>query len=243
MDSLSIFALIVAIPMGVMANLLTPPVQNWWATTSVKRKQRRIAKLEAELKQLKGETEEPPVTPPLLQSSSRRLSKQPVLEYSYFQMVGMATLGQQLGFNTPSAHAMFIRNSEQRFETVAHNLKASVILKAVEGKEARIEDAAWFKNASANLPGACYHQNVNIGMLENAGVVCTYRDADCKFYTALYCDETRVKSGVPLANGQWDVEIHVDGDNVAENYKFRMQLLPTGNIRFIPSDNSPVQSK
>lgn len=102
--------------MGVVANLLTPRVQNWWATTSVKRKQRRIAKLEAELKRLKGETEKAPVTPPLLQSSPGRVSRQPVLERCDFQVVGMATQGQQLGFKAPSAYAMFIRNSEQRFE-------------------------------------------------------------------------------------------------------------------------------
>jgi hypothetical protein len=71
-------------------------------------------------------------------------------------------------------------------------------------------------------------------MLETAGVVCAIRNTDDKFYTAVYCDEMRVKSGVSLANGQWDVEIQVDGDNIGEIYQFRVQSLPTGAIGFIP---------
>jgi hypothetical protein len=130
---------------------------------------------------------------------------------------------------------MFIQNREQRFETVAHNLKASLTLRFIEGKELRVEDAPWFQ-ARSSSPGAYYHQSVTLGMLESAGIVCAFREANDKYYTALYCDEKRAAPGDPLANGQWDVEIHLDGDNVSESFRFQMQLLPTAAFGFVTSE-------
>ncbi len=42
-------AILLAIPLSVVANLLTPPVQSWYSTTSQKRLKKRIRRLESAL--------------------------------------------------------------------------------------------------------------------------------------------------------------------------------------------------
>jgi hypothetical protein len=167
----------------------------------------------------------------LARSVTKPPSKQPKLERVDFATVGMPSEGQQLGFDAPKAFAFMLRNSEDRFETHAHNLKASVLLKSADGKEVKIEEAAWFKNEGAK--GRCYRQTATIGMLEIAGVVCVIRDGN-KFYAALYSDQERVRSGAPLGYGQWDLHISVEGDNVLSEYQGRLQLLPNNSIGFVP---------
>ena len=44
-----------AIPMSVLANLLTPRIQNWWSTTSQARKNKRIEELKAKIKLFSGD--------------------------------------------------------------------------------------------------------------------------------------------------------------------------------------------
>jgi hypothetical protein len=63
MDNLGIFsawvgivAFILAIPISIAANLLTPKVHSWWATTSQRRRERRILYLKAMLGLLSGES-------------------------------------------------------------------------------------------------------------------------------------------------------------------------------------------
>ena len=46
---ITILAFLLAIPMAVAANILTPKVQKWWAKTSAARRHRRIVFLEKEL--------------------------------------------------------------------------------------------------------------------------------------------------------------------------------------------------
>jgi hypothetical protein len=46
-----ILALMLAIPLAVVANLLTPRVREWYSTTSSKRLKKRIAQLEEKLRQ------------------------------------------------------------------------------------------------------------------------------------------------------------------------------------------------
>ena len=43
--ALSVVALVLIIPLGIVVNILTPKVQNWWATTSQGRFSRRVAEL------------------------------------------------------------------------------------------------------------------------------------------------------------------------------------------------------
>ncbi len=49
---IGIGAFLLAIPMAVVANILTPKIAAWWATTSHIRRQKRIAYLELQLRQL-----------------------------------------------------------------------------------------------------------------------------------------------------------------------------------------------
>lgn len=49
---LSIAFFVLSIPTAIAANLLTPKIKNWWATSSVSRAKKRLAKLESEEKQI-----------------------------------------------------------------------------------------------------------------------------------------------------------------------------------------------
>lgn len=51
----SICALILAIPLSIVGNLLTPKLRDWYSTTSEKRLQARIAKLNSQLKESEQE--------------------------------------------------------------------------------------------------------------------------------------------------------------------------------------------
>lgn len=42
-------ALLLAVPLSVVGNLCTPRVRQWWATTSISRKRRRVEAIKAEL--------------------------------------------------------------------------------------------------------------------------------------------------------------------------------------------------
>lgn len=159
--------------------------------------------------------------------------KEPKLVRSTFSTVGMKSEAQQLGFDAPTAFALFLQNEEQRFETHAHNLHASMILKFAGGKEVKVDEAPWFKNTGGG--SSFYHQSVTIGMLDSAGVVCVIRSGR-KFYTALYCDSEKVKSGIELAYGQWELTIKVEGDNLTGEYSAQLQLLPNGSVGLTPLD-------
>jgi hypothetical protein len=64
----------------------------------------------------------------------------PVLERSDFSTVCLGDPElRQLGFEAPVGLAFFIRNSEQRYETCAENLKASMTLRSVAGREFHID--------------------------------------------------------------------------------------------------------
>lgn len=45
-----LIAIVLAIPLSIIANLFTPRLRDWWATTSQRRLERRIAELESVLK-------------------------------------------------------------------------------------------------------------------------------------------------------------------------------------------------
>jgi hypothetical protein len=47
-----VIGLLLANPLSIIANVLTPGIQNWWARTNSARKQKRIAKLRKELDRL-----------------------------------------------------------------------------------------------------------------------------------------------------------------------------------------------
>lgn len=51
---IGIVTFIGAIPMGVLSNLATPRLQNWWATRSRESLQQRIAKLEVQLVEMEA---------------------------------------------------------------------------------------------------------------------------------------------------------------------------------------------
>lgn len=51
---LAIAALVLAFPLTVIGNLVTPKIRNWWAKRSVSTLEARIAKLKAELSKMDG---------------------------------------------------------------------------------------------------------------------------------------------------------------------------------------------
>jgi hypothetical protein len=56
-----IIALVLAIPLAVIANLLTPTVRQWWATTSTNRRKKRIKELNERLAEYQQALEQPEV--------------------------------------------------------------------------------------------------------------------------------------------------------------------------------------
>ena len=50
---IGIVALILAFPLSLLANIVTPSIKNWWAERSVKSLKKRIVKLEAEFSRMK----------------------------------------------------------------------------------------------------------------------------------------------------------------------------------------------
>lgn len=48
----TILAILLAIPLSVAANIITPKIQEWWATTSEARKTRRVVQLRRDIEQL-----------------------------------------------------------------------------------------------------------------------------------------------------------------------------------------------
>ncbi len=51
---LAIVAIVLAFPLSLLANLLTPKIRNWWAERSVAGLKKRIANLESELIEMDG---------------------------------------------------------------------------------------------------------------------------------------------------------------------------------------------
>jgi hypothetical protein len=58
--------LLLAIPLSMIANLLTPKVSRWWTNRDAERKKRRIVKLEKELRLLRGPSDKPPDSYPIV---------------------------------------------------------------------------------------------------------------------------------------------------------------------------------
>lgn len=226
--SVTVLAFVLAIPMAIAGNLLTPRAATWWATTSEKRRHRRIAKLEEELRRLKQQsTESKSVTP-------YKGPKQPLLEFTNFSVVGIGNpQARQMGFNAPEGLAFFVLNAEKRFPTHAYNLKAALTLQSVDGRRIIIEDAPWFQNSSNAPAGSFFKQSVTLGMLDTAGVVCAIK-RDSHYSAALYDTESAPKEGQPFSHGDWYIDLRIEGDNVAGEFKGKLQFLPNGATGFTP---------
>ena len=48
----SIIGVLLALPLSILAGLLTPKVERWWATTSDRRRDKRMARLKADLEDI-----------------------------------------------------------------------------------------------------------------------------------------------------------------------------------------------
>lgn len=230
MDVSLVISLALAVPIGIFSNLITPMVQRRWAATNEKRKQKRIAKLETELKRLKGNN----TAHSEMLSAPFQGTKQPNLKYQDFTTVGLGnSVAQELRFGLPpQGLAIFLRNTEERFETRAHNLKASLILRSIDGKEIRIEKVPWFQNTSNVVYGNFFKESVTIGMLEIAGVVCAI-SRESKFYIAIYDTGTVPKEGQQISYGEWHLHLRIEGDNAQQTYQGKLQLLPDGSSGFV----------
>jgi hypothetical protein len=217
--SVGILALILAIPMAVLANMLTPRVQNWWASTSVKRRQKRIARLQGQLNALLASSE---VIPPGKSPASLR---QPVIKPTG---ISSLTLDQNI-----RASALYFQNIEQRYPTTAHNLKASIIYRPFYGDELKVPRACWMYVTRASNPRTVYVDSVNIGMLESKAVLLLLQQDEC-FYTLRYAntgdayDDQSILADQPMQCGEWTVQIKIGGDNYIQEFPYKLILRPDG---------------
>jgi hypothetical protein len=160
----------------------------------------------------------------------------PVLERADFSTVGLGDSELKApGLEAPVGFAFFIRNSEERYETCAQNLTASLTLRSVAGREFHIDSAPWFHNRSGISPGRYFCAGTSLSMSEIAGIVCAVR-RDAHFYTALYANDTTVSEGQRIACGEWDLDLKIEGDNIQEQFKGKLRFSPNGSVAFGPVD-------
>jgi hypothetical protein len=163
--------------------------------------------------------------------------KQPILERGDITRVGLGNpQARNLGFQAPEGLGFFIRNSEQRYPTNAHNLRADLVLRYIDGKEIRVDNAPWFKNTAQATSGAFFFDTVTIGMLETAAVVYAIQ-REQTFYVALYDTVVAVKEGQQIPYGEWTMELKIEGDNCLKSFQGKLQFLPNGASGFTPIDS------
>jgi hypothetical protein len=163
--------------------------------------------------------------------------KQPILERGDISRVGLGRpQAQNLDFQTPEGLAFFIRNVEQRYPTNAHNLRADLTLRYIDGKEIEVENAPWFKNSSSPRPEKLFFETVTIGMLETAAVVYAIKREQA-FYAAQFDSVDGIKEGQKLAYGEWIMTLKIEGDNCNKTFAGRIQILPNGASSFGPLES------
>jgi hypothetical protein len=168
--------------------------------------------------------------------------KQPILERGDISRVGLGKpQAQNLGFQTPEGLAFFIRNVEQRYPTNAHNLRADLTLRYIDGKEIDVESAPWFKNGSLPRPEKLFFETVTIGMLETAAVVYAIRREQA-FYAAHFDPVEGIREGQKLAYGEWIMTLKIEGDNCQKTFGGKMQILPNGASSFGPLDSTSMSA-
>jgi hypothetical protein len=222
--TVTILAVLFAIPMSIAANLLTPRVLSWWGSTSEARRKRQLrkfenkkAEIERQIASLGGSVGSVHALPPG--------PKVPVLAIAELSRVGINSPADQPGFESNAGFAMFIRNAQTDFETCAFGLKATVTLESVDGKKIDTSEAPWFKTIAGQTSQERFYQEVQLKMLEHAGVVCVLLENGV-FYSAEHLDSKRPKSGKKLSFGRWHVLVAVDGGNVSKEFRAGIQLTP-----------------
>jgi hypothetical protein len=169
--------------------------------------------------------------------------KQPILERGDMSRIGLGKpQAQNLGFQTPEGLAFFIRNVEQRYPTNAHNLRADLTLRYIDGKEIYVENAPWFKNMlSPPRPERLFLETVTIGMLETAAVVYAIQREQA-FYAAQFDPVEGIKEGQKLAYGEWIMTLKIEGDNCQKTFAGKIQILPNGASSFGPLDSTSMSA-
>jgi len=129
MDVSLIVGLLTAVSLSVIANMLTPRVQRWWAKTSAVRKTKRIQKLKAELAELTAEeAQEFPTTSALRPTESAYEFPLPTLECEFASPdIKLPSCPHS------SVIALALRNSELRYDSNVHRLRADMVFKPFRG--------------------------------------------------------------------------------------------------------------
>jgi hypothetical protein len=225
-----LIGLLLAIPLSILANMWTPNVQRWWATTNEKRRVKRvekvrgkIGKLQVELKNLQG-TED--VEPGSSKEEGKLFSKEPRLE--------AAMGGSHVAvWADKKAHVVQISNAEFRYPTTALNLAASASYRPFHGEPRHINYASWFSQTNDLTPKQSFSSKVSLGMLERASVVVVLGTSDRKFYTVAsnwLKDGKELDLKDPLEYGEWMLNITLNGDNVRADFSYKILLSPDGTI-------------
>jgi len=231
MDVSLVVGLLAAVPLSIIANMLTPRTQRWWAKTSAARKTRRIQKLKAELAELTAEeAQEFPATAPPRPTENAYEFPIPKLECEFASS----------DINLPSCPhssviALALRNSELRYDSSVHKLRADMVFKPFRG-DPLAKRAGIFSVKMKDDDGKdkwCFTPLTSIGMGGVAHLLVIVKQEDGRFYSLKYEDHNAViDQQLPL--GEWTVDLTLTADNALKEGSFKLGLRPDGAMSLHP---------
>jgi hypothetical protein len=116
-----------------------------------------------------------------------------------------------------------ISNTENRFHTIANNVRAKITYRHTLGNALISHPAVWL----ANGPPRRFVDRVSIGMGEVARLlVCVAANNAIGYYVASAPLPFELDANHRLEFGQWNVQIELKGDNVKYTYEGTLTLNP-----------------
>ncbi len=231
MDVSLVVGLLASVPLSIIANMLTPRAQRWWAKTSAARKEKRIQKLKAELAELTAEKEDespPPVAPPPTECAYE------------FPLPRLECKFASADIKLPSYPCSFVvafevRNSELRYESSVHMLKAEMLFKPFRGEPLpKCTGIFAVKMKDDDGKDRWYFTPLtSVGMGSVAYLLVIVKLEDYKFYTLKYEDLNAIID-LQLPLGEWTVDIKLTADNAFKETSFKLGLRPDGSVSLHP---------
>jgi hypothetical protein len=126
-----------------------------------------------------------------------------------------------------------ISNTEKRFHTIANNVRAKITFRHALGNRLIADPAVWLVYGQPRS----FADRVSIGMGDTARLlVCVARNDAFGHFIAMSPWPLQLDANHRLEFGQWQIEIELSGDNVADSYEGLLTLNPNAaaDIRMEP---------
>ena len=219
--------LLLAIPLSIVANLVTPRVSLWWATRDAKRKARRIAKLTAELTRLTGRS--PVATIVKVQPQPETLLSSD--EFPLPQLKCRIGGRDVLASNISDGRLMCFtaENTELRFESRVHHLRARITFKPFKGETVVVKDGVFaIRMADDDGKNKEYFTNLTSFGMGGQVTLLAYVEVASRFYTVKK-ETVHAAMGEELRPGHWEVTVELTADNARVTERYQLELKPDGS--------------